>query len=272
MTALPSRGSFVETLRCTCLKLVISTTFFWPSTVWYALQAEENEAKSVECHLLAVVMLYVATELPSLMAVCEDGELDNYRQLLTRMRPFLPTRFHAHISPPLEDVLRQSSYTLELHGRCDKMVLATQDALKRPSTVQVHRLTTKDLSAAEKLYSEAYPGNWFEQRMLETGLYFAVRRADGGQQQQELLCIAGVHVFSKHHRVAVLGNVTTHPDHRHKGLASAAVAAVCRALLEEKVDTIGLNVHADNAQAIACYQRLGFQRIASYGEWMCWRT
>ena len=36
----------------------------------------------------------------------------------------------------------------------------------------------------------------------------------------------------------------------------------------ETVDHIGLNVKADNAPALACYRRLGFEVAAEYGEFM----
>jgi ribosomal protein S18 acetylase RimI-like enzyme len=43
-------------------------------------------------------------------------------------------------------------------------------------------------------------------------------------------------------------------------------SALCRRLRPE-IDTIGLNVHADNDAAIACYRRLGFADVGSFNEW-----
>lgn len=51
-------------------------------------------------------------------------------------------------------------------------------------------LDADDLPALRRLYDVAYPGNWFDPRMLDTGQYVGVR--DGG----ELVAVAGVHVFS----------------------------------------------------------------------------
>jgi predicted GNAT family acetyltransferase len=65
--------------------------------------------------------------------------------------------------------------------------------------------------------------------------------------------------------VAALGNVATHTAHRGKGFAKAAVAALCHNL-RRTVDHVGLNVAADNTAAVRCYQRLGFQIIATYEE------
>jgi predicted GNAT family acetyltransferase len=79
------------------------------------------------------------------------------------------------------------------------------------------------------------------------------------------LSVAGVHVYSEPYRVAALGNVATHTAHRGQGLATTAVAALCRNLLGT-VDHVGLNVAADNTAAIRCYQRLGFRIIATYEE------
>ena len=97
--------------------------------------------------------------------------------------------------------------------------------------------------------------------MLETGQYLGLRRAGA------LVCVAGVHVYSPRYAVAALGNVTTDPRWRGQGLAGRAVAALCLRLQRE-CTTIGLNVHGDNAAAIACYRRLGFTEIASYDEYM----
>jgi len=69
------------------------------------------------------------------------------------------------------------------------------------------------------------------------------------------------------YRVAALGNITTHPDHRGKGLGRSVTAKLCTSLCED-VDHIGLNVKMDNRLAVSLYRSLGFEVIASYGEYM----
>jgi ribosomal protein S18 acetylase RimI-like enzyme len=96
--------------------------------------------------------------------------------------------------------------------------------------------------------------------MLETETYFGIRR-DG-----VLVSVAGVHVVSRSHRAAALGNITTDPSVRGQGLARIATAAVCRCLLDRNVDLIGLNVESQNAAAIGVYRKLGFERVAGYDE------
>ncbi|WMF04517.1 GNAT family N-acetyltransferase [Micromonospora robiginosa] len=80
-----------------------------------------------------------------------------------------------------------------------------------------------------------------------------------------LVAVAGVHVFSPRWRVAAVGNVTTHPGARGRGLAAGAVAALC-ARLAGSVDHITLNVRSDNAAAVRLYGRLGFTRVAGFTE------
>ena len=97
----------------------------------------------------------------------------------------------------------------------------------------------------------------------------ATIRIDGEgdfNQGEELMSVAGVHVFSRRYRVAALGNIATHPQARGKGLARVVTAKLCQELRGE-ADHIGLNVKDDNAGAIACYERLGFERCAVYGEY-----
>lgn len=97
--------------------------------------------------------------------------------------------------------------------------------------------------------------------MLETDEYFGIRDRD------RLLGVAGVHVVSATHGVAALGNIVTDPNHRGRGIARRCTAAVCRSL-RRRVDTISLNVAADNAPALRCYRSLGFVDAAVYEEWM----
>ena len=76
--------------------------------------------------------------------------------------------------------------------------------------------------------------------MLATGRYLGIRH-DG-----RLVCVAGVHVHSPTWGVAALGNVATLPELRGQGLARGACAALCLLLLEDGIETIALNVRADN--------------------------
>ena len=143
-----------------------------------------------------------------------------------------------------------------------KMTLTDPGRLAVRDTRQVFPLTTADLAELQALYTVAYPGNWFNPRMLETGQYVGLRDADGA-----LVCAAGVHVYSAEYRVAALGNIATHPGHRGRGLAAITTAGCCQRLLQT-VDLIGLNVRADNAAAIRAYEKIGFEVRAVYHEWM----
>ena len=109
-------------------------------------------------------------------------------------------------------------------------------------------------------YDEAYPGTWFEPRLLATERYVGIR-VDG-----RLACVAGVHLYSPAWSVAALGNVATLPGLRGLGLARSACAALCRLLLEDGIGTIALNVSEDNEAAIRAYTRLGFEPVAEYTE------
>jgi ribosomal protein S18 acetylase RimI-like enzyme len=131
----------------------------------------------------------------------------------------------------------------------------------RQNTAGVEFLQRADQSALQAFYDQSYPGNWFDPRMLETGQYVGVREAGA------IRCAAGIHVFSAQYGVAALGNIATDPRARRRGLAKRATARLCQSLLEH-LDTISLNVKADNIAAIRCYEALGFSVIAEYDEFM----
>ncbi|MFC1573411.1 GNAT family N-acetyltransferase [Candidatus Eisenbacteria bacterium] len=224
--------------------------FFWPHTVWFGLIDEVE--------LDGVVLLYLGTDPPSLLALTGDS-IAKMRDFLVSIKHLLPTRFYAHLSSGLAEIFAES-HKAEAHGLHYKLALTKPAQLESVGTSDVVSLSSNELPELGVLYEAAYPETWFNPRMMETGHYFGLRR-DG-----LLVGVAGIHVFSRRYQVAALGNVATHPDYRGQGVARATCAHLCRVLLSD-VDHIGANVKADNVSALACYERLGFERIASYEEW-----
>ena len=225
--------------------------FFWRYTTWYALKGQQIEQ---------IVLLYSEPTMPVLLATAEEPSA-SLRALLQSMLHLLPRRFYAHLTQSAAEIIA-SEYRLQSCGIHYKMALLNTTPLTTIDTACVVQLQVSDLPEVEAFYRVSYPGNWFDPRMLETGQYYGIRR--NGQ----FVSIAGVHVYSAQYRVATLGNVVTHPAARGQGLATLVCAKLCRELLHT-VEHIGLNVKADNASAIACYKRLGFEQIATYEEFEC---
>lgn len=223
--------------------------FFWSDTTWYALKQGGE--------ITALALMYTGEALPVLLALSDP--LEPMCELLSDLRRILPRRFYSHLSPGLEEVLAQD-YRLEAHGRHHKMALVDAAAVRVVDTAQVINLRRDDLPAILALYQASYPGNWFDPRMLETGQYYGVW--DGAA----LCSIAGIHVYSPAYRVAALGNITTHPALRGRGLGKKVTAKLCQELMH-RIEHIGLNVKADNETAVRVYRQLGFEVIADYGEY-----
>ncbi|MFG3706603.1 GNAT family N-acetyltransferase [Micromonospora sp. NPDC047670] len=219
--------------------------FFWPYTSWFR-RGEE------------VALLYHGADPPTLLAFAAPSRVAELAVLLREMAPVLPARLWAHLSPGLVPALA-GAYGMEAAGPHYKMALTDRARLAAVPPAGVV-LGAADLPALRRLYAQAYPGNWFDPRMLDTGQYVGVR--EGG----EVVAVAGVHVYSPAYGVAALGNVTTHPRARGRGLARAVVAALCGRLLDG-VAHVTLNVRADNGPAVRLYERLGFTRVADYGEY-----
>lgn len=226
--------------------------FFWPFTTWYGLESARGE-------LEALTLLYSGPDGLTLLAL-ERGGKAPLEKLLGEIGSRLPGSFYAHLSGGLTRCFAPR-WRPERAGHHLKMVLSDAQRLLGIETQDVQRLSSADQPEIEALYRAAYPGNWFDPRMLETEQYFGIRR------NGELQCAAGVHVYSRQYRLAALGNIATLPSARRLGLARRATARLCQSLLAD-VDLIGLNVHSDNSAAIACYLGLGFDRVAPYEEVM----
>ncbi len=224
--------------------------FFWLYTTWYAL----TDSAGVQ----AIALMYTGGSLPCLHALAEGDKVIYTEELLRCLVPILPRRFDAHLSLGLESILAEH-YTFRPHGRHYKMALTDKSLLSNFDTSRAAGLSMPHLSEIISLFKKAYPGNFFEPKMLETKQYYGIR------QSGELVSAAGVQVYSRRYKVAALGNITTHPECRGKGYGTTVTAKVCQSLLRD-IDHIGLNVKADNISAIKCYERLGFEVIDSYGE------
>lgn len=122
-------------------------------------------------------------------------------------------------------------------------------------------LTPKDLPTLLSLFGN-HPDrpDSFDSRQLERGIFFGVR------QEGDLVSAAGTHVLAQGSRVAAVGNVFTHPDHRRRGFAERASAGVVEALLGQGLETIVLNVAMANDAALGLYRGLGFWPFCGYYE------
>ena len=211
--------------------------FFWPHTRWYA-------------HGDAIALVYDAPPLPALLAF---GDPAAFAPLLAELRDALPRELYAHLSPGFYPSLAPR-FATEHHGDHLKMML--DDRARLPAAAVTH-LTAADRAELEQFFTTAYPGNWFDARMLDTGHYVAVRDPD-------IVATAGVHVCAPTDRVAALGNIAVSPTHRGSGLGRRVTAGACHSLLAAGIDLVGLNVRADNRPAVACYESIGFVTAARY--------
>ncbi|MEV6369695.1 GNAT family N-acetyltransferase [Micromonospora musae] len=219
--------------------------FFWPYTSWFR-RGEQ------------VALLYHGVEPPTLLAFAAPEHTAGLAALLAELTPLLPARLYAHLSPGVAAALAPA-FDLDGPAAHLKMALTDPARLARVGPAGVP-LGAADLPQLRALYARAYPGNWFDPRMVQTGQYVGIR--DGGA----LVAVAGVHVWSPAYGVAALGNVATDPRLRGRGLGAAVVAALC-GRLRDSVAHVTLNVRADNVAAVRLYERLGFTRVADYGEY-----
>ncbi len=120
----------------------------------------------------------------------------------------------------------------------------------RPFAGPTERLTPVHIDDLNRLYQLGFRAG-FPPAILEDGIYHGVR------VHGRLVSAAGTHVINTREGIAVVGNVLTHADYRGHDFAKMVTSAVTGELLG-RVDDVALNVHADNAPAVAAYTRLGY--------------
>ncbi len=233
---------------------------FWPSVA--------NDRSGLD----DVLLTYTGGDTPTLLAF---GLSDRFVDLLRNYLPLAPRRFFCHFQKSHRELFREfcKETPLGTHlkmkldeklfadsGRSGPLCLLAEATSRRcPQNDAPIRLDSSYEPALRKLYSAAYPANYFVPKMLQTGKYY------GYMDRGSITAVAGVHVVSDEHRIAVLGNITTHPEYRGRGLATELTRVLTAELVAEG-KMVCLNVKADNAAAIACYGKLGFVPVHEYEE------
>jgi ribosomal protein S18 acetylase RimI-like enzyme len=128
----------------------------------------------------------------------------------------------------------------------------------RPVPGATARLLPAETADLNRLYNLGFT-TWLPVDAVAKGVYHGVRV--GGR----LVAAAGTHVVSQSARLAVVGNVMTHRDHRNRGYAKLTTSAVTQELLRT-CDQVVLNVRSDNPPALAAYRALGYQEHVRFDE------
>jgi ribosomal protein S18 acetylase RimI-like enzyme len=127
------------------------------------------------------------------------------------------------------------------------------------TTMAAVHLTGLDIRRINALYAAEGGASYYAPEHIDAGVYRGI------VVEGRLVAIAGTHVVSQQERVAVVGNVLTHPAHRGRGYATVATSAVTESLLEY-CETVVLTVDPRNRPAVAAYDRLGYREACQLVE------
>ena len=124
------------------------------------------------------------------------------------------------------------------------------------------RLTASDVPALQALYADGESSgespDFFFPSMVTDGVFHGI------YEGTTLVAAAGTHLLAREEGAAAIGNVYTRHDRRGRGLGRLVMSAVLGEL--EGVETVGLNVRADNDAALHLYESLGFARHCEFYE------
>lgn len=134
----------------------------------------------------------------------------------------------------------------------------------KPVEGRPRRLRAADLDALKGLYSTRMPPA-LSAEQIEKGVFY------GLEVHGQLISAAGTHVIAPKYKVAAVGNVVTHPEHRGAGYAALCSSAVTEELLAGGLDVV-LNVGEKDEAAKKIYERLGYRSYCRFVEVLGKRT
>lgn len=224
--------------------------FYWPHTVWYAKMYNDS--------VTALILNYIGMVPPTIITFADSNQ-KNMAELIEGIRPFIPNKFNAHLTPGLIEVIGRSKIVKD-YGIHYRMVLKkTPNKIFNPG-FQVRTLSNVDLPEINSFFLTNYQGNWFDPRMLETGKFY------GCFEDNRIIGVAGIHVYSPQYRIAAVGSIATAISHRGRSICKILTSVLCKDLMQT-VDVIGLNVNSSNETAIRAYKAVGFEIYAEYEEY-----
>jgi ribosomal protein S18 acetylase RimI-like enzyme len=127
-------------------------------------------------------------------------------------------------------------------------MIGERDALSARFELEIFELGIKDSPEMVELTALTKPGP-FGTRTHELGTYLGIRR------EEKLVAMAGERL--KVPGFTEISAVCTHPEHTGKGYAQVLMTEVMRRI-RRRGEMPFLHVRADNARAIAIYEKLGF--------------
>jgi len=167
------------------------------------------------------------------------------------------TQTYATCQPQHLEALR-SVYRLASQQPMIRMSVS-RAAFRPVVTTPVVHLSGLDIRRINSLYSSEGNGSYYVPEHIDAGVYRGIIT------EGRLVAIAGTHVVSAQERIAVVGNVFTHPYYRGRGYATSVTSAVTESLLEY-CDPVVLTVDPGNRPAVAAYERLGYAEVCQLVE------
>ncbi len=124
------------------------------------------------------------------------------------------------------------------------------------------RLGVEDAVRIEGLFAHGgdFTPDAFDPAQLADGTFWGV------EESGNLIAAGGTHVVDTTESVAVIGNIYTHPDHRGRRYGRIVTLAIVKALQQQGIQLIALNVDQRNTVAADLYTNLGFRRHCPYVE------
>lgn len=203
-----------------------------------------------------IILIFEKFGIPTVLAL---GTSQLFESFLEEILDQLPEKFYCHYLLKHEKIFKKyfDMVDLGLHQKMSFKEKSINEITENSNIVNLHRIHLVEL---QNLYQQSYPDTYFNEKMLDTGYYYGLLDTN-----HKIIAVVGIHTYSKEFNMAVIGNITTHPDHRGKGYGHMLLEKLLFEL-SLKVTNISLNVKKNNIQAISLYEKLGFEHCVDYKE------